>query len=430
MFFPLNLRLHTDEHSSYEYIANLLKQIDGNSYCFGATLDYLKSHNDKSKEDLFIDLRSDADIQFNYLGKCLSADSDLINISKDNETYSSSIDKSNHRPVKLLINMYFNKMHNLILDITYSAQQYSNETIENLVNNISKTVAEVFENINNADKEKSYSNTTASNNIILMNRSSLEKTILCIHPISGFINSYWLLAEKLNDFTFYGVSNNQILLEKFISVSDLAKNYLNSFVNLNGSVPDYIFGWSFGGAVAYEASKICEERYKRNVTLLMIDPVVPNGDYSISYSKLEENIKRFLKINSCDGFSLDWEGWFKLSMKEQINFISNTVKSLSNKNDLFQEFLDLFLPHINNLNALEAYVPVGAVKKINIVSAKETIKTKDPKNYWGKHTRENIFYKSIEGDHYSILKVGYIDELINVLRSNILMPNKNHEVVS
>ncbi|WP_018765022.1 MupA/Atu3671 family FMN-dependent luciferase-like monooxygenase [Bacillus sp. 105MF] len=132
--FPVNLPV--EDNSLKEHILstkNKLREIPNKGLSYGV-LRYLNDTTNRS----FMDLKSNSDIIFNYLGQFdQDADTDLFEFSKG--FYTRNIGTENSRPYSLEINGMV-KEDQLVIEIDYDAMRFSNTTIDSFVDLFKETL--------------------------------------------------------------------------------------------------------------------------------------------------------------------------------------------------------------------------------------------------------------------------------------------------
>jgi len=117
-------------------------------------------------------------------------------------------------------------------------------------------------------------------NFHLMAKSSSGLNLFLIHPAGGAVFCYKKLAALFEEkYNFYAISYPNELKNQAV-LSEIARYYYEQIKNVQKSGSYLIGGYSFGGNVAYEISRIMEKKGDEN-KLILIDSLVPTA-YTIS----------------------------------------------------------------------------------------------------------------------------------------------------
>lgn len=99
--------------------------------------------------------------------------------------------------------------------------------------------------------------------ISLQSGSSKHPPIFLIHEVSGGVLEYLDLCRAMGpDYTIYGLvaPGYDTDEEPYSAVHELATRYVTEIQEVNPSGPYHLIGWSFGGLIAFEVTRLLEEK--------------------------------------------------------------------------------------------------------------------------------------------------------------------------
>ncbi|WP_186381044.1 amino acid adenylation domain-containing protein [Paenibacillus xylanexedens] len=101
-----------------------------------------------------------------------------------------------------------------------------------------------------------------------------EKTLFVIHPQGGDVLGYLDLVRQLeDDVTVYGLQARGYNSEEtpLTTIEDMAQAYLQEMDQVQSHGPYHILGWSFGGYIAVEITRLLEQRGDEVALLGIVD---------------------------------------------------------------------------------------------------------------------------------------------------------------
>jgi amino acid adenylation domain-containing protein len=254
----------------------------------------------------------------------------------------------------------------------------------------------------------------------------------CIHAVGGNVLGYYPLAKALgNDQPFYGLQSrawdSRELL--YISLEEMAGEYLREIKSVQPQGPYYLGGHSFGGFVAYEIACQLEQQGENVALLALFDCLGPKATNKFTFLQ-KINIHRNNLMQLSPVLALNY-------VKSRIEY-SLRAKVPQSIQQRYFEFINLFLSpqqklvsKIINLNyqILNDYTPQTYGGKITLFRA--TIK--DPKGYfdaqggWQGTALGGIETYEILGDHVSMLLQEQIAQVLAEQIDSCRFVNSNSE---
>lgn len=225
-------------------------------------------------------------------------------------------------------------------------------------------------------------------NVTPIKREGSRVPILCVHgdEANHFLPRY-LSAEQ----PFYGTAHQgeDGLPMTYDTVESIAAHYVQEFKRLLPQGPYNIAGYSFGGVVAYEVARQLKEQGDEVPMLIMLDSYAPEpfAEVMQKESKFYDPIK-------------------KPVLRTIVRMIHGMNKVLPMK--------------LRNFNIIDTYDDAtlaykakpyhGDVAVIKAVGSPGT-----PDMGWKKHVHGSVILRTIEGDHYSIIKEPLVADLARVM---------------
>ncbi len=106
--------------------------------------------------------------------------------------------------------------------------------------------------------------------------------LFLIHPVEGMALCYATLGEFLPERPIYAFSNpRQLERDKFASLAEMARLYVEWVRSLAGDGPVMLGGWSFGGVVALEMARQMRAHGSTVETVLLIDSYQLAGQHAL-----------------------------------------------------------------------------------------------------------------------------------------------------
>lgn len=250
--------------------------------------------------------------------------------------------------------------------------------------------------------------------LVLLRKGTSDKNLVLIHPGSGQINQYLLIAQYIDQkYNIYGIKhihNMDNILPGEYNFEILAHNYHKLISNLD--TVDVIGGWCIGGTVAYEMSLIAPERYKKLLILNSKAPVREGtevNEFTIETEiDLFKNYATFYNIvKECVSIEEVWGNILKALNQQELreelegylpNYLTRLLPSL---NTLTPQQLVYYINHLRS-SELSRYNYFGngitKSKILYLVASEEPLE-----HYydWQNYT-ESYQEIKVDGDHVSM----------------------------
>lgn len=115
--------------------------------------------------------------------------------------------------------------------------------------------------------------------IVLMRESSdQERNLFLIHDVTGEINGYKQFCESVDSsYNCWGIRADYLTDAgpKYLQMEDVAEEYIQRIKRIQPDGPYLIGGWSMGGVIALEISKLFEQRNEKVLMLSIFDAITP-----------------------------------------------------------------------------------------------------------------------------------------------------------
>ncbi|NOU17178.1 MAG: amino acid adenylation domain-containing protein [Bacteroidales bacterium] len=278
-------------------------------------------------------------------------------------------------------------------------------------------------------------------NIVLLKESKkCSENLFLIHDGSGDVDGYIELSQHAKDeINIWGIKASWFKkLEAYnISVEQIAHEYLKSIRQIQSSGEYRLMGWSLGGSIALEISRLLEQSGDRVSFLGIIDSIPPGGledSYKPEFT-IESEIE-WLKqfVNNQDIFK-DFEGvrdfgqlWFKtIDLLRRSEVSEEIVKrglmgvvgySIKDQETLTINELITYMNFTRTLlRACSNYIPYCPVlSKVTYFKASDS-GVENPQ-LWFNYSINKGTIHTIEGDHFSILKKPSVFKLYEEIRGS------------
>jgi len=124
-------------------------------------------------------------------------------------------------------------------------------------------------------------------------RDGAGPMVALVHPVGGDVLCYTELAAVWpGDAKIVGVRHPEVEAGSplYRPHVQLAEEYRHALLDVLGTIPQVIGGWSFGGSVAHEMARQWEAEGKSLTGIVAIDSPLPDGSYVARSRKLADNI--------------------------------------------------------------------------------------------------------------------------------------------
>lgn len=237
------------------------------------------------------------------------------------------------------------------------------------------------------------SNKNSNSSLIKMQPNGNKKPIFVIHPSGGGVICYSELSKALGkDRPFFALQAKNYMQKnsQYVSIEDMASNYLELALKTIPSGDFILGGWSLGGVVAFEMAR---QLNKPNFEpIILIDSPTPYNSGEAINS--EELLRWFIQDYGDNYYNIDQ----------------------NSRDNLFQLF------H-HNINALRNYQPIKSnislvqirAKKIELNELKQH-PNKDLLDWgWQKFSSRKMLIHQINATHNSIIEKPFVSEIAFII---------------
>ncbi|MNZ26438.1 Linear gramicidin synthase subunit B [compost metagenome] len=170
------------------------------------------------------------------------------------------------------------------LSFRFSGARYRRERIEGLLTGYRRALGALLDNLPQAQSVESQpvavSGGAPSPLIRLSRGASGQPPVFCVHPVSGTVVGYYALARTLSErWDVWGLQNRQVLDGSWrdSSIEQMARDYVKVLLEQQPSGPYRLIGWSMGGTLVLEMSRLLERLGKPVEFVGLIDGYVPGA---------------------------------------------------------------------------------------------------------------------------------------------------------
>lgn len=258
--------------------------------------------------------------------------------------------------------------------------------------------------------------TVGSSTLVPIRSSGSLPPLFLVHPAGGGVAAYHDLAKYLSpEQPVFALQN----LDSGIQpprIEDMAALYIEAIRQVCPNGPYVLGGSSLGGVVAFEMAVQLKAQGRRVSLVAMLDAparIVPHMQGQEGHSSLAVELVMFASIIASGRqteFQLRLDDVDPLPPEEQINRVFNQLKQqqlvLADLSpSVFRAALTTF---VNNLNALEKYVPGSYDGRVAMVRPKDTspnmkisagVLCDDPAFGWQEHCKQPVKVAFVPGDH-------------------------------
>lgn len=256
----------------------------------------------------------------------------------------------------------------------------------------------------------------ASSTLVPIRSSGSLPPLFLVHPAGGGVAAYHDLAKYLSpEQPVFALQNLDAGIQP-PRIEDMAALYIEAIRPVCPNGPYVLGGSSLGGVVAFEMAVQLRAQQRRVLLVVMLDSparVIPHMQGQEGHSSLAVELVMFASIIASGRqteFLLRLDDVDALPPEEQINRVFNQLRQqqlvLADLSPaVFRGALTAF---VNNLNALEKYVPGSYDGRVAMVRAKDTspnmkisagVLCDDPAFGWPVHCQQPITVRFVPGDH-------------------------------
>lgn len=262
-----------------------------------------------------------------------------------------------------------------------------------------------------------------------------DGNIFWFHPSGGNVVCYREVARRLSGVTgSYGIEAEKPSRSLADSVTDttveqLAREYIGRIKIAQPSGPYRLAGWSFGGVLAFEAARQLLAAGEKVETLLLIDsPIIGTAAEPVMSEPTEAQLAQWFVGDLCE-----------VDRPDLYNSVTNVrdtggdpltkavgvAKGAGLMSDAENLPLDdLFASFKRNLLALHRYrpEPVFGMENVLVLMASEQVEARVPRlssQRWSELLPDHSIIKTLQGNHYSLLKAPIAAQLCEWVESSI-----------
>lgn len=327
----------------------------------------------------------------------------------------------------------FNKIQAQGIDLILKGTEIS-------IQSNSEIPAEIIELLKNhkdamSDYLREISCETSQGALILLNDGHHKNDLYFIHPIGGTTTCYWDLIQHLslpmNVYAIQASGIDEMQASLPSSVEAMARSYISAMLNDASKTPIHMCGWSFGGVVALEIAIQLSNAGYPVASLSLIDTNLESLTTSspLDTKGLMLAFVRDLFANDQDISCIATE-IYQSTKGLDINYLFQLCNRyhLVPENMGLQMFHRLFLVFSNNTSIHKHYVPSYFPGKIHHFVAEESLERNlvQETNAWlSKYACEELLESTIQGNHYSLIKMPNILGLASKINTSINTLNTN-----
>ncbi len=268
--------------------------------------------------------------------------------------------------------------------------------------------------------------------VVPMRPNGNKTPFFCVHAVGGNILEYHDLAKYLDaDQPFYGLQALGLdgTTTPLTDIEEMAAAYLREVRQIQPSGPFYLGGRSFGGTVAYEMARQLSEQ-GQEVALLAIFDSYPKGWLKLC---TESEARRFQKDFLNLRIKRHLENLKKLGPLEKANYLLTKAnyKKRKYQNLLWQftqklgfgkaKSVNNTIREIEEINylAIKNYIPKLYAGKITFFCATEEVCPEENLTGWQRLALGGVEVVEVPGDHQTMIKEPFVQELARALGENI-----------
>ena len=260
-------------------------------------------------------------------------------------------------------------------------------------------------------------NRPAGNSPLLALRGGAGKApFFCVHPAQGDALCFYELAQQLDPAQpFYGLQDVGLYAPEaaVADVAQMAKLYIAAIRTVQPHGPYFLGGWSLGGVIAFEMAQqlacVGEE-----VKLLALFDTYAYFDPARNMDEIELSgpLARSLQL------PISVEHDDEVEQDQQPGRVEPTV--------IADEFKKRLTAAKKNLKACTAYRPQTYQGRIHLFRATDNAKLlrtdipqyelfQEPTLGWSKYCTRPIIVHPVQADHFTMLRIPYVDNLAATL---------------
>ncbi|GEM_PF-6507797 len=245
---------------------------------------------------------------------------------------------------------------------------------------------------------------TKGNKIPVFGMTGGGGNVLCLQPLSQALGKTQ---------PFYGLQSIGIdgITPPLDSIQKIAKVNIEAIKTVQKTGPYVLFGYSFGGIVAFEMARILLEQKEKISSLILLDSLCPTLD---KMDEVDHIVDLYETVSQTTGvnINIDVEELRQTIGNDRIEYLFNVSKK-SGLNISKEQFITFYSVSMANKNCCQAYKPSKLLHKIDVSLYRATETYPDmPKDYgWNQFLLNPIKTIDINANHFSIIDKGPIQDV-------------------
>jgi thioesterase domain-containing protein len=227
-----------------------------------------------------------------------------------------------------------------------------------------------------------------------------QKKIFCFPPGGGLGIAYQLLANIINDYSFYSFN--------FIENEDRLTKYVEIITNIQETGPYMLFGWSAAGKLIFEVAGALESQGFEVSDVILVDCFVNKRELKDISDETKENkngLNEFIDNieKHMDEYGI---GYFKEKVRQRVKLYSE------------------YLWNSNQIDVIHANIHL-------IISETAQNEAKDCHCWEKLTTKKNVIYNGF-GEHKLMFSKGPVEKNAKIIRKILrhIESERNHKITS
>ncbi len=293
------------------------------------------------------------------------------------------------------------------------------------------TVAELAAKI-----AKNSADSLTSTYLVPIQTQGTQPPLFCIHPAGGQVMVYQHLAACLGaDRPIIGIESRALNQpeQEHKSIDEMAAQYYRAIYQHQPHSPYYLMGWSMGGVIAVTVAKELEKQGHKVAFVGLVDSFLMSEFISNNASQLKRDplidvslvfggtfFDAFMALDAVEQQQLR-EKLINLSSRQRLQFIMDWGQ----KRNLFPTDISIDILE-KQLNITEIHDRILQVHRspqieapLHVWWASDWQDQILPHTDWSKYTTAATFTKTLDGNHFSIVRPPHIQTLAQELQKSL-----------
>jgi thioesterase domain-containing protein/acyl carrier protein len=262
--------------------------------------------------------------------------------------------------------------------------------------------------------------------LVLLQAGGEEVPFFFVHPVAGNVLPYGDLVKYLDRERSYFGFQAAGLVEGQTSTSrleEMASQYVSALLSARPEGPYLLGGWSLGGVVAFEMAQQLKAQQREVEVLALIDAKIPIGsEPTEDMATLLLEFAEHLNV-ALEAIDISVDLFASLSAEQQLVHAFAKARELQVVPEglSLQQFHRIFAVFRHNRRALQQYLPEPYSGHVSLFEA-EPSRFHEPVWDWEELVMGGISRYEIGGNHFTIMREPYVEELARQLRNEIVFP--------